>query len=113
MNPHFEYYELTINDFDLIVSHHIDKDLMIVRKWDGNPLSIKHKLPKLFEATGFEEFCNEEGYLDINGMTYSPELETWVNTDYKIDMYDFAQNEDWITNAIEEFISKNYAEQLV
>lgn len=113
MNPFFEYYEYTINDLDLIVSYHIEKDTLFVRKWDGITNSNISKLPKLIETTGFEEFCIEEGLLDINGMEFSPELETYVEANYTITMYDFIQNREWMQDAIEKFIIQNHEDKLV
>lgn len=98
--------ELTINEKDYVATYSLNTDTLTVRLWNGKPNFPIAKLPKVFEADNFEEFCNELGLFDISKMVYSPESEGWVEEDCKITMYEFIQEQEWLTDAIMKFIEQ-------
>ena len=98
--------ELTINEKDYVATYSLNTDRLTFRLWNGQPNFPITKLPKLFEAVGFEDFCEDLGLFDINKMVYSDELQTWVEEDQKLVMYDFIQEEKWLEDAILQFIEQ-------
>lgn len=98
--------ELTINEKDYVATYSLNTDKVTFRLWNGQPNFPIAKLPKLFEADGLEDFCNELGLFDINKMVYSAELETWIEEDCKLTMFDFIQEDKWLEDAILKFIEQ-------
>jgi hypothetical protein len=101
-------YEININEVDYIATYHVNNDTLFVRKCNGIEGTATCKLPQVLSETGLEDWLYDNGYLNAHGMTEDRELEAWVEETYTLDISEFAQNINEMTEAVILYLNEKH-----
>lgn len=103
------FVHLSINGSEFIAIYNGSKDNLTVRRFTAGHLPT-HKMPKVFETEGFQEFCENDGCLNFHGMVYDKDEEMWTEREYTVTMIEYMQYHDEFKESVLKFIEQNHAE---
>jgi len=104
MNHH--HYEIVINDKDYHATYAKNEDKVMLRVWQSGYEGQIHKLPKIFEKDGFEEWVKENDYLHESMLVFKPEEDAWIDQEWDIPFIAFIEDYDNMVEALVAFIKE-------
>jgi hypothetical protein len=108
--PYYSEHEVVINDKYYFVTYNLTKDRMVVKSMELNEQGIVDPSEEPLIAEGFDDFCEDNGYLLTGSRFWSSEIDGYDESETKINMPQFIYDFD-VRPAIIDFLTTIYKEQ--
>jgi hypothetical protein len=110
LNSKIYHYEISINEAEYDFAYVVNEDKTIVRKFPENYDGNLSNLPKLYQVYGFEDWVQDNGSLRESLLQFSPEQDTWIDSEWEIPFTAFLQDDELVIKAYKEYFAENKLE---
>lgn len=106
-NSNIHHYELSVNEAEYHFTYIVSDDKTIVRKFTENYDGNLSSLPKLYQVYGFEEWVRDNDCLRESLLQFSPEQDTWIDSEWEIPFTAFLRDDELVIKAYKEYFAEN------
>lgn len=107
LNSKIYHYEISVNEAEYDFAYVVNDDKTIVRKFPENYDGNLSNLPKLYQVYGFEEWVRDNDCLRESLLQFSPEQDTWVDSEWEIPFTAFLRDDELVIKAYKEYFAEN------
>jgi hypothetical protein len=107
LNSKIYHYEISVNEAEYDFAYVVNDDKTIVRKFPETYDGVLSYLPKLYQVYGFEEWVRDNDCLRESLLQFSPEQDTWIDSEWEIPFTAFLRDDELVIKAYKEYFAEN------